>query len=392
MIAPTAQTHAKLAILAALRTWPHLKENPVARVACNDNVNDDNNNWLMNKMMALSHLHMPSSMGCERVLLARMLLEEQQLDEQRSVGKRGKYASKFHPSTSYDTDTNNNNNNNSKGRHTRSNTIGSRPLTVGEISVNWSEGACLLDTLSVRYHVNNGQNPMPIIRECLQELISSSSSSSSSTNCMLYENVTRNAQIALQELLSHCCANSSNEVFIVLPHKCYLDAAVRLLSSSSFDTNKQKSNDSNNLNVNLRVGTTDALLQRKQQTNANVVDDIIQRYPNGRIDLSLPTIQIVYPDDEQQAGEENEKSDGMDAVAERLVRGVVDCDHVFCVGDYNVLSNVKSRVIGADRYVSIVFEMICFFIRMFRFGCGLRQQFAYEYIVLKLATLILRLV
>lgn len=41
---------------------------------------------------------------------------------------------------------------------------GSRPLTVGEIEVHWSDGACFSDTLVTKYNVY-GENPLPILQE-----------------------------------------------------------------------------------------------------------------------------------------------------------------------------------------------------------------------------------
>lgn len=136
-------------IRAALDTWPHL----------HDFVEQDQE-WLRNKMTALSHVmtRRPGlSLSCDYAMLTRLLLEEQSLDGGCSTGKTGKYASRFHPS-SCDTG----------GASTSGGTAGSRPLTVGEIEVNWCDGACLSETLLTRYNIH-GQNPLTILQKCIKE-------------------------------------------------------------------------------------------------------------------------------------------------------------------------------------------------------------------------------
>ncbi len=91
-------------------------------------------------------------MTCDYALLARLLLEEQQLDQNKSVGKKGKYASKYHPRKD-----------SLSPQDCSTSSSGSRPLTVGEIEVNWSDGACLSETLLTRYNVN-GKNPLNVLQ------------------------------------------------------------------------------------------------------------------------------------------------------------------------------------------------------------------------------------
>jgi len=151
----------------ALRTWPHLQQYYTAHDDDDDDDDDDGgdggndgDDWLVNKLSALIPATLSSgggggdgSMGCDAVLLTRLLLEEQLLDEGRSNGCGGKYGSQFHPSSSSSS---------SGGGGGSSN--GSRPLTVGEITANWNDGACLRDTVRIRYSIDR-MDPIPIIRE-----------------------------------------------------------------------------------------------------------------------------------------------------------------------------------------------------------------------------------
>jgi hypothetical protein len=136
-------------IQAALDTWPHLHD-----------LVGDQQEWLRNKMKALSHVltRRPGlSPTCDYAMLARLLLEEQALDQGRSSGKTGKYASRFHPSSS-----------NGSTSSPRQDTVGSRPLTVGEIEANWCDGASLSETLLTRYIVN-GKSPVPVLQTCIEK-------------------------------------------------------------------------------------------------------------------------------------------------------------------------------------------------------------------------------
>ena len=154
VVADTSEWRANLAIDAALMTWPHLNE------YCNGDTE-----WLLNKVMALLPFTLGDEngmIGCDAVFLARLLLEEQLLDEGVSNGCKGKYGSKFHPSSKASGDTG--------GKS--SSTQGSRPLTVGEISANWNDGACLKDTVRIKYNIDK-KDPIPFVKEnikyCLKE-------------------------------------------------------------------------------------------------------------------------------------------------------------------------------------------------------------------------------
>ena len=156
-IANTAEWRSNIAIDVACKIWPHLKEY-IGPKSGEENYQE--REWLVNKMIALSHAMQSDNdgmMGCDSVLLARLLLEEQLLDEGRSVGKTGKYGSKFHPSSSSIGEVARD-----RGRYSP----GSRPLTVGEISANWSDGACLRETTRIKYNIDR-KDPLPIIKEYL---------------------------------------------------------------------------------------------------------------------------------------------------------------------------------------------------------------------------------
>lgn len=159
VIIDTTERRIQQGIDAALKTWPELKD--LLRS------NGDDSSWLVNKMAALSHC-MTTRTGysstCDYALLTRLLLEEQELDKGRSVGKTGKYASRFHPSSSSNDDDDDESSSVSTATRSSSNNNHSRPLTVGEIEVNWADGACLSETVMTRYNVN-GKNPLPVIQE-----------------------------------------------------------------------------------------------------------------------------------------------------------------------------------------------------------------------------------
>ncbi len=156
VVADTNEWRANLAIKVALETWPHLQEYIT---------DDDNNEWLINKVSALLPVTLSDKngmMGCDAVLLARLLLEEQLLDEGRSNGRSGKYGSKFHPSSSDKAIDENSGGGN-----------GSRPLTVGEITANWNDGAYLKDTVRIKYNVDR-KDPIPVIKGVIKHFLKGS--------------------------------------------------------------------------------------------------------------------------------------------------------------------------------------------------------------------------
>ena len=136
------------------------------------------NDWLLRKIEALASVSQQGNgpdemLGCDAVLLARLLLEEQMLDKGRSNGRGGKYGGRFHssaaaPSWSMGTER--------EKEHTeRGSAVGSRPLTVGELYANWPElrnvtrmGYPLIEA-DARSEPRN-EDPMPKIRQCMKDL------------------------------------------------------------------------------------------------------------------------------------------------------------------------------------------------------------------------------
>ena len=164
-VAQTREYRIDVGIDLAFAAWPHLNDLTVIAAT-------DNHEWLRNKMRALSHILISRphvSLSCDYALLARLLIEEQELDGARSNGSRGKYGSKFHPQTSANNNNSSNNNNNNKVSSEDS-TRQTRPLTVGEIAANWNKGGCLGETVLTTYHVNY-KNPLPILQDKLEVLI-----------------------------------------------------------------------------------------------------------------------------------------------------------------------------------------------------------------------------
>ena len=177
-LASTTQYQSKIAIRAALEVWPSLHsvidELGMMSIASSDDFSrTDDYVWLLNKLGALSSITQqgdsPDEMlGCDEVLLTRMILEEQLLDGGRSPGS-GKYGGKFHPTKSSSSTK-------SLGEKSR---VGSRPLTVGEIYANWSE---LREVIHNKYPFimktsQDGKpkmaDPLPEIRSKLRKMYSS---------------------------------------------------------------------------------------------------------------------------------------------------------------------------------------------------------------------------
>eukprot|EP00536_Pseudo-nitzschia_multiseries_P008018 jgi/Psemu1/19348/gm1.19348_g len=128
--------HVELGIHAARTVWPHLND------LCNF---DTDRKWLENKLYAMSHvLGYPDGpdrkkhVACEYALATRLILEEQALDRNESTGTNGKYSRRFHPRSEI--------NGSDKFREEARSR---RPLTAGELAVNWRE--FIRSTLLVKY-------------------------------------------------------------------------------------------------------------------------------------------------------------------------------------------------------------------------------------------------
>ena len=188
-LASTDRARSWMAVSAALKVWltlrstmrglgmdpDHFDDRPEDRVEGSEAADAGGrtpHEWLIRKLSALSSVAQqgdcPDAMlGCDSVLLARLLLEEQSLDGGRSNGRGGKYGGKFHPSNSNPGD---------DGEGEERSRMGSRPLTVGEIYANWGE---LRDVTRMRYPrvakidgKTKRQDPLPKIRRRLKELFS----------------------------------------------------------------------------------------------------------------------------------------------------------------------------------------------------------------------------
>lgn len=148
----TDDHRSQLGLEAALCAWPSLKEENEALL--------HDPTWLLNKLKALSHvLDAPSasfSITCEFALAARLLLEEQALDDGESNNKRGKYARKFHPQGI------------EGSASSKPSSSSTRPLTVGEIEANWETS--LRETLQVRYHANY-KDPIPVLQSIIDDKV-----------------------------------------------------------------------------------------------------------------------------------------------------------------------------------------------------------------------------
>ena len=209
----SSRLRSQLAVMAAIRVWPSLvvtmetlgmdisKYNlPLLfednnrftdKLKCHDDNGEDNdgNEWLIHKLSSLSSITQYGNdqdlmLGCDSVLLARLLIEEQLLDEGRSNGRGGKYGGKFHPSSSSSSSSGNSNRKigiDDGGRSNRS-VVGRCPLTVGELYANWSE---LREVTRIRYPV----------------VISFESSSSSSS--LLSSSVVASAKLVKEDPLPH---------------------------------------------------------------------------------------------------------------------------------------------------------------------------------------------
>ena len=170
-LASMTEYKSKTAIRAALEVWPSLLSvvEELGMKPFDNADSSDDYSWLIQKLGALSSVTQqgdsPDEMlGCDEVLLTRMMLEEQLLDDGRSGGRGGKYGGKFHPGKSTSTSSD-------KPK------VGSRPLTVGEIFANWQElryvthnkYPCLKQNQDGKVSLSD---PLPEIRRVLRKLYS----------------------------------------------------------------------------------------------------------------------------------------------------------------------------------------------------------------------------
>ena len=166
-IANTARERCRLCLGVALRCWPSLCDRFGVESASEAAVDDiEQWTWVLNKMEALVPAMSNDgtnagglSVMVDLVMLARLVLEEQRLDDGRNSGRGGKYGGKYHPQQKEEQMAL------SDASSSKSATpVGSRPLTVGEVGANWLDGGHLRDTVRVKYAIDK-KDPLPIVRE-----------------------------------------------------------------------------------------------------------------------------------------------------------------------------------------------------------------------------------
>jgi len=272
-IANTQEWRVLQGIDAALATWPHLKallgEEEDDHESNGDDIMSDRE-WLVNKMTALSHVmhaRPGSSLSCEYAMLARLLIEEQELDNGRSVGKGGKYASRFHPSSSSrKSQQPQQDESSSSSSSSTAAQQGSRPLTVGEISANWNDGGHLSDTLLVRYNVD-GKNPLPILKENLKKVCQDAH----------HEYPLPPTNQVICDALADCSA----KVYVTVGHKWDIDVTVQVLEQSGLQVQIASSMDDMNNNDEEESSSTITLVPHGSDTETKLLRNIICNAKKG---------------------------------------------------------------------------------------------------------------
>ena len=209
--------HIELGIHAARTTWPHLND------LCNFDTDRD---WLENKLFAMSHvLGSPEGpdkfrhIACEYALATRLILEEQAMDRNESTGKNGKYSRKFHPRFEI------NGNNDFDKDQSRSR----RPLTAGELAVNWRE--FIRSTLIVKYARGpdgrlSKQNPMEALEQAIEEYVLLGNKKN--TGNVASQRVVKSLSLFPQTKFA--LLNSSSKLVIRISHKLDNDIVAKSLN------------------------------------------------------------------------------------------------------------------------------------------------------------------
>jgi hypothetical protein len=214
-LADTREWRASAALSVAQAVWPETREK-LAQL----NQSPASLSWLHNKLAALSHVICSdgdASVTCEYALAVRLLVDEQQLDQGRSRGRTGKYASKFHPRKNLEETL----------RRRRADdkddapSTGSRPLTVGEIAANWNEGGMIRDTLLVRYHCDR-KFPLPVLQQALDQHLC--------TNSRLFDSDHQRPKILPEVLEALLSAAKYRNVLVTVRHASDLPMAVETLA------------------------------------------------------------------------------------------------------------------------------------------------------------------
>jgi len=263
VIAETYRSKACLAIEAALDTWPHLKKGLNFNAEDVYDPDDGRCSWLVNKMVALSHV--TNCHESDSVLLARLILEEQRLDNGRSVGKTGKYSSKFHPSRSIHDES-------YEQEELPKNSRGTRPLTVGEISSNWRDGGMLAESLLTRYNVD-GADPLPIIKHKL--------------NKKRHQQLSSRPPPRINPIIANALSLGRDNVFITLSDISQVPSAVAAFSSL-------------NLNVEVVTNISD-LLRNNQKSRSKTLSIIPPSNENEREQDTIERILMNMPRDKKSS-------------------------------------------------------------------------------------------
>jgi len=228
-LADTVAWRSQVGLQAAVQAWP--EEELEAVVAAYPDPT-----WLYNKLAAIAHVlcggtgarDNPYSTTCEFALAARLLLEEQKLDNGGSNGIGGKYASRFHPRKAQNSDNDDwENKNRRKGTRRNTSNRNSRPLTVGEIASNWAEGGMIRDALQIRYHCNYYEDPMPVLQAKIDALLSDEESTAEQNTPSLLE--------AIRDAVLHACQDSDRQLIVTVGHTSELQTAKASLEGASID-------------------------------------------------------------------------------------------------------------------------------------------------------------
>jgi len=218
-VADTSDWRSNLAINVAYKTWPReLQTKEFSNYNYYNDMPESSSTdrlWLVNKLNALMQYVLSDQTGCDAVLLTRLFLEEQLLDNGQSIGKSGKYASKYHPNPSSSSSDYKNENlrNDEKQRN------GSRPLTVGEIAANWLDGACLKDTVRIKYNIER-KDPIPIIEQNMFDEVER-------------QNHNIGSLPVVNPIMKDILSQFKGRVYIMVGHKSHVPIAISSLANAS---------------------------------------------------------------------------------------------------------------------------------------------------------------
>ena len=204
---------------------------------------DDDNDWLKNKLSAIAHVfgapqedcNIDISRTCEYALAARLIIEEQKLDQGRSKGT-GKYGGKFHPKQQKEQSNDDveevRSSKSTKTTRQKSNQNGSRPLTVGEIAANWVDGGMIRDTVRMKYHCNY-KDPLPLLQEGVENAMVVDGDVDVDNSLPSIDPIVLNC--ITDAIASSNSGQSGKKVIISIPHESELDVAKMSLSKAGVE-------------------------------------------------------------------------------------------------------------------------------------------------------------